>query len=154
MWEGQSQQTGITVAVVVSRFNETISSQLLGGAVRALRQHGVPESAIEICWVPGAFEIPLALEALARTGRFGAAVALGAVVRGSTPHFDYVADAAAQGIARVQLEHRLPIGFGLLTTDNWEQAVERAGGKFGNKGFEAAVTALEMAGLLRELSPD
>ena len=152
-WEGRPDGRGLRVAVVVARFNEGITSRLLEGALRALREHGVAEEHIEVVWVPGSFELPLALEGIARTRRFGAAVVLGAVVRGETPHFEYVAAAAARGISQVALQHRLATGFGVLTTGSWEQAEERVGGRQGHKGEEAALVALEMSDLLRRLGP-
>ncbi len=152
-WEGRPDGRGLRVAVVVARFNEGITSRLLEGALRALREHGVAEEHIEVVWVPGSFELPLALEGIARTRRFGAAVVLGAVVRGETPHFEYVAAAAARGISQVALQHRLATGFGVLTTGSWEQAEERVGGRHGHKGEEAALVALEMSDLLRRLGP-
>ena len=152
-WEGRPDGRGLRVAVVVARFNEGITSRLLEGALRALREHGVAEEHIEVVWVPGSFELPLALEGIARTRRFGAAVVLGAVVRGETPHFEYVAAAAARGISQVALQYRLATGFGVLTTGSWEQAEERVGGRHGHKGEEAALVALEMSDLLRRLGP-
>ncbi len=152
-WEGRPDGRGLRVAVVVARFNEGITGRLLEGALRALREHGVAEEHIEVVWVPGSFELPLALEGIARTRRFGAAVVLGAVVRGETPHFEYVAAAAARGISQVALQHRLATGFGVLTTGSWEQAEERVGGRQGHKGEEAALVALEMSDLLRRLGP-
>ena len=150
-WEGRPDGSGLRVAVVVARFNQEITSRLLEGALRALLEHGVAEEHIEVVWVPGSFELPLALDGIARTRRFGAAVVLGAVVRGETPHFEYVAAAAARGISQVALRHGLATGFGVLTTGSWEQAEERVGGRHGHKGEEAALVALEMADLLRRL---
>jgi 6,7-dimethyl-8-ribityllumazine synthase len=138
-------------AIVISRFNEFIGSKLLSGAIDALERHGVDESSIEIAWVPGAFEIPLVAKKMAKTGRYDSVICLGAVIRGSTPHFDIVANEVSKGIAHIGLETEVPIIFGVLTTDSIEQAVERAGTKAGNKGFEAAVTAIEMANLLKEI---
>lgn len=137
--------------IVISRFNEFIGSKLLSGAIDALERHGVDEANIEIAWVPGAFEIPLVAKKMAKTGRYDSVICLGAVIRGSTPHFDIVANEVSKGIAHIGLETEVPIIFGVLTTDSIEQAVERAGTKAGNKGFEAAVTAIEMANLLKEL---
>lgn len=142
---------GLRIAVVVSRFNEFVTSRLLTGALDALEQHGVEAGRVEVCWVPGAFEIPLAAKKLAASGRFDAVVCLGTVIRGQTPHFEYVASEASRGIAAAALETGVPIAFGVLTTDNLEQAIDRAGGKMGNKGREAVETALEMANLLRSL---
>jgi 6,7-dimethyl-8-ribityllumazine synthase len=137
--------------IVISRFNEFIGSKLLSGAIDALERHGVDENSIEIAWVPGAFEIPLVAKKMAKTGRYDSVICLGAVIRGSTPHFDIVANEVSKGIAHIGLETEVPIIFGVLTTDSIEQAVERAGTKAGNKGFEAAVTAIEMANLLKEI---
>lgn len=137
--------------IVISRFNEFIGSKLLSGAIDALERHGVDESSIEIAWVPGAFEIPLVAKKMAKTGRYDSVICLGAVIRGSTPHFDIVANEVSKGIAHIGLETEVPIIFGVLTTDSIEQAVERAGTKAGNKGFEAAVTAIEMVNLLKEI---
>ena len=139
------------IAVVASRFNDEIVSRLLAGAVTAFKRHGVDTERLTVVHVPGAFEIPLAARRLAATGDFDAIVALGAVIRGGTPHFEYVAGECARGISRVSLEHDLPIIFGVLTTDNLAQAQARAGGKEGNKGEEAALAALEMVSLLRRI---
>ena len=137
--------------IVVSRFNETITRQLLSGARDCLVRHGVADDHIEAVWVPGAWEIPIAVRALARTGRFSALIALGAVIRGATPHFDYVAGGVASGVASVGLESGLPVIFGVLTTDTIEQAVERSGTKSGNKGWDSALAALEMADVLARI---
>jgi len=142
---------GLKIGVVVSRFNELITSRLLSGTMDGLVRHEVDEGDIEVAWVPGAFEIPLVAGRMAASGRYDAVICLGAVIRGDTPHFDYVASEVAKGIAAVGLEHNLPVIFGVLTTDNLEQAIERAGSKGGNKGYEAAISALEMANLLKEL---
>jgi 6,7-dimethyl-8-ribityllumazine synthase len=143
--------TGKRFAVVVSRFNSRIADRLLAGAVDCLVRHGVERDGLRVVRVPGAWEIPGALDELARAGEVDGLVALGVVIRGETPHFDYVAGGAARGIARVGREHRLPVGFGLLTCDSSEQAEERAGGKAGNKGWEAAIAALETADLYARL---
>ena len=135
-------------AIVISRFNEFIGKQLLSGAMDGLVRHGAKEEEITVCWTPGAFEIPLVARKLAETGKYQAVICLGAVIRGSTPHFDYVAAEVSKGIAQVSLSTGIPISFGVLTTDTIEQAIERAGTKAGNKGFDAAMTALEMADLL------
>ncbi|HWR60617.1 MAG TPA: 6,7-dimethyl-8-ribityllumazine synthase [Clostridia bacterium] len=135
-------------AVVVGRFNEFISSKLLGGCIDGLQRHGCDDGNIEITWVPGAFEIPLAAQKLAKTGRYAAVICLGAVIRGSTPHFDYVCSEVSKGIANVMLSTGVPVIFGVLTTESIEQAIERAGTKSGNKGFDAAATAIEMANLM------
>lgn len=138
--------------VVAARFNGFITSNLLDGAVNALVRHEVDPDAIDVLWVPGSFEIPLAAKRMAETGRYDAIICLGAVIRGATAHFDYVAGEAAKGIAGAALQTGVPVIFGVLTTDTIEQAIERAGTKAGNKGFEAATTAIEMANVLAELS--
>ena len=140
---------GLRIGIALARFNRAITDRLLAGALEALTTHGVAEDAIDVASVPGAFELPLCAQRLAMTGRYDALVCLGAVVRGETPHFDFVAGEAAAGIAAVARHHDLPVAFGVLTTDTMEQALARAGGDAGNKGFEAALTALEMAQLLR-----
>ena len=150
-YEGKLIGEGLRFGVVVSRFNELITSKLLGGAMDALVRHGVSEDDVEIAWVPGAFEIPLVTKRLASTHRFDAVLCLGAVIRGSTPHFDYVAAEVSKGVAHVGLETGVPCIFGVLTTDTIEQAIERAGTKSGNKGYDAAVTGIEMANLLRQI---
>jgi 6,7-dimethyl-8-ribityllumazine synthase len=149
--EGDLIARDLRFALVVSRFNEFVVEPLVRGAVDALRRHGATEKQIEIVRVPGAFDIPVAARKLAQSRRYEALVALGAVIRGQTPHFDYVAGECASGLARIALESGVPIGFGVLTTDTVEQAVDRAGGKAGNKGTDAALAALEMANLLRRL---
>ena len=138
-------------AIVASRFNRFIVDSLLEGALDTLRRHGVADDEITVIRVPGAYEMPLVVNRVARSGRYDAIIALGCVIRGSTPHFDYVAGECARGIAQAALAHDLPIGFGVLTTDTIEQAIERAGTKAGNKGAEAALSTLEMASLLRRL---
>lgn len=149
-----SDGAGRSVAIVVSRFNELVTRELLSGARETLLERGVEDDAITVAWVPGAWEIPSALARLARLGRFDALIALGAVIRGETPHFDYVAGGAANGLAALALEEEIPIALGLLTTDNADQAMARAGGKSGNKGWEAALSALEMAGLFESLGEE
>lgn len=139
-------------AVVVSRFNESISERLLTGAVDALTRHGIEASAIHVIEVPGAFEIPLALEVLAASRKYAGLVAVGAVIRGDTAHFEYVAGECSRGVAEVSRRHAIAVGFGVLTVNTDEQALERAGGKEGNKGAEAALVALEMASLLKKLA--
>jgi len=151
VYEGNLTAGDRRFAVIVGRFNEFISSKLLGGCIDGLKRHGRPESTIEVSWVPGAFEIPLAAQKLARTGRYDAVICLGAVIRGSTPHFDYVCSEVSKGIAKVMLDTGLPVIFGVLTTESIEQAVERAGTKSGNKGFDAAMTAIEMTNLLNAI---
>jgi 6,7-dimethyl-8-ribityllumazine synthase len=150
-FEGNLIGQGLKVGVVVSRFNEFITSKLLAGASDALIRHGVESDNIEVAWVPGAFEIPFAAKKLVNRGVYDAVIALGAVIRGSTPHFDYVSAEVSKGVAAVALQADVPVIFGVLTTDSIEQAIERAGTKAGNKGFEAGVTAIEMANLVREL---
>ncbi|HEY66105.1 MAG TPA: 6,7-dimethyl-8-ribityllumazine synthase [Caldilineae bacterium] len=152
VYEGALIGQGLRFALVVARFNEFITSKLLEGARDALRRHGVAEEDVDIAWAPGAFEIPLVARRLAESGRYDAVVCLGAVIRGATPHFDYVAAEAAKGVASVGLSTGVPVIFGILTTDTIEQAIERAGTKAGNKGFHAAVAAIEMANLWREIA--
>jgi 6,7-dimethyl-8-ribityllumazine synthase len=149
--EGDLIVRELRFALVVSRFNDFVVEPLVRGAVDALKRHGGAEKQIEIVRVPGAFDIPVVARKLAQSRRYDALVALGAVIRGETPHFDYVAGECASGLARIALESGVPIGFGVLTTDTVEQAVDRAGGKAGNKGADAALAALEMANLLRRL---
>jgi len=134
--------------IVVGRFNEFIGGKLLDGALDGLKRHGVMTDEIEVAWVPGAFEIPLVAKKMAKSGRYDAIICIGAVIRGSTPHFDYVASEVSKGIAHVSLEAEIPVIFGVLTTDSIEQAIERAGTKAGNKGYDAAVTAIEMVNLI------
>lgn len=150
-FEGGFEGRGLRVAIVAARFNETISRRLVEGARDCLMRHGVSEDEVSIAWVPGAFEIPLAASRFAGSGEFDAVICVGAVIRGATAHFDYIASGAAQGIARASLDTGVPITFGVLTTEDSEQAEERSGGKLGNKGFEAALAALEMANLLSSL---
>ncbi len=149
-FEGKLNGKGMRFALVVGRFNELISSRLYEGAMDCLRRHDVEEADIDVAWVPGAFEMPLVAQRLA-AGGYDAVICLGAVIRGGTPHFEYVAAEAAKGIANVMLDTGVPVVFGVLTTDTIEQAVERAGTKAGNKGWAAATSALEMANLLRAL---
>jgi|SRR5690554_1789820 6,7-dimethyl-8-ribityllumazine synthase len=153
-WQGNFSGEGLRIALVVARFNELITKKLLEGAVDCLLRHGVRAADIEVAWVPGAFEIPLVAKELAGSGRFQAVICLGALIRGATSHFEYVAAEAAKGIAQAAFTTSVPVIFGVLTTDNIEQAVERAGTKAGNKGFAAAESALEMANLLRILAAD
>ncbi|MCC5911018.1 MAG: 6,7-dimethyl-8-ribityllumazine synthase [Clostridiaceae bacterium] len=151
IYEGKLTSKGLKIGIVIGRFNEFIGSKLLDGAIDAIRRHGGDEENISITWVPGAFEIPLAAKKIAKSQNYDAVICLGAVIRGNTPHFDYVASEVTKGVAQVGLELEIPVVFGVLTTDSIEQAIERAGTKAGNKGFEAAVTAIEMANLLKEL---
>ncbi len=152
VYEGHLNAQGLRIGIVVSRFNEFISQKLLGGALDALIRHGADDSAIEVAWVPGAFEIPLTAKRMAASGRYDCLICLGCIIRGATPHFDYVAAESSKGIAQVALQSELPVAFGILTTDTIEQAIERAGTKAGNKGWDAAVTAIEMANLFRGLA--
>lgn len=152
MYEGNLVGTGLKVAIVVSRFNEFITNKLLGGAEDALKRHGVDEADIAVAWVPGAFEIPLAAKKLAESGKYDAVITLGTVIRGATPHFEYVSSEVAKGVAAISMQTGLPVIFGVLTTDTIEQAIERAGTKAGNKGWDAAVGAIEMANLFKEMA--
>ena len=149
VYEGHLVGTGLKVACVVSRFNELLSTRLLAGAQDGFSRHGIAEGDIDVAWVPGAFEIPLVANKLAKSGRYDAVVALGVVIRGGTPHFEYVAAEVSKGIAKASLDTGVPISFGVITADTIEQAVERAGTKAGNKGWEAALAAIEMANLMR-----
>lgn len=151
IYEGKLIAEGKKFGIVVSRFNEFITGKLLEGALDALKRHGALNEDIEIAWVPGAFEIPLIAKKMAESKRYNAVIALGAVIRGETPHFDYVANEVSKGIAKISLDTEVPVIFGVLTTDTIEQAIVRAGTKGGNKGFEAAVTAIEMANLMEEI---
>ena len=149
--EGKLIGTGLNIAIAASRFNELITSRLIDGAKDTLMRHDVSGSAIDIYWVPGAFELPLIAKELALTGKYDAIIALGAVIRGDTPHFDYVAAEMSKGLASVGLEHRVPVLFGVLTCDTLDQALIRAGSKAGNKGSDCAAGAIEMANLLRNI---
>ena len=149
--EGKLLAEGQRIGIVAGRFNEFITSKLLGGAMDAFKRHGGSEENIDLVWVPGAFELPLVAKKMAETGRYDAVVCLGAVIRGATPHFDMVANETTKGIANVGLQTGVPVIFGVLTTDSIEQAVERAGTKAGNKGFEAVATAIEMINLLKQI---
>ncbi len=147
--EGNLSAKGLKLALVVGRFNDFISERLLNGAMDTLLRSGASEGDIDVVKVPGAFEMPLAVKVLAGSGRYDAIVCLGCIIRGSTPHFDYIAGEASRGIARASLEHSTPVSFGVITADSLEQAIERAGTKSGNKGRDAALTAVEMANLLK-----
>lgn len=149
--EGNLNSTGMRFAIVASRFNEFIVERLVQGALDSVRRHGGDDGAVTMVWVPGAFEIPVAARKLCESRKYDAVICLGAVIRGNTPHFDYVAGEAAKGIAAAGLGTGVPCVFGVLTTENLEQAIERAGTKLGNKGFEAATTAIEMVDVLRKL---
>lgn len=151
VFEGHLNAAGLRFGIVVSRFNEFITGKLLGGAQDAVRRHGGDPDQVDVAWVPGAFEIALVAQQMAASGKYDAVIALGAVIRGSTPHFDYVASEASKGVAQAMMKTGVPISFGVLTTDTIEQAVERAGTKAGNKGFEAATGAIEMANLMKSM---
>jgi 6,7-dimethyl-8-ribityllumazine synthase len=151
VFEGALLGKGLKVAVVVARFNEFITGKLLSGAKDALNRHGVSEDDVDIAWVPGSFEIPLVAQKLAMSKKYDAVVCLGTVIRGATPHFEYIAAEVSKGIAKVGLDSGIPVIFGVITADTLEQAIERAGTKSGNKGFDAAVGAIEMANLLKKL---
>ncbi|WP_031515269.1 6,7-dimethyl-8-ribityllumazine synthase [Desulfofalx alkaliphila] len=151
VYEGHLIGEGLKIGLVVGRFNEFITSKLLSGALDALQRHGVDENDVEVAWVPGAFEIPLVAKSMVNKQKYDAVVCLGAVIRGSTPHFDYVAAEVSKGVAKISLDAGVPVMFGVLTTDTIEQAIERAGTKAGNKGWEAAVNAIEMANLMKNL---
>ena len=150
-YEGKLKGDGLRVAIVCGRFNSFITERLLDGARDGLLRHGVDEGSITVAWAPGSFEIPLVAKRFAESGEYDAVIALGAVIRGETDHYDHVAGQCAAGLQRAQLDTGVPVLFGVLTTENVEQAVERAGTKAGNKGYEAAETAIEMADLLRQL---
>ncbi len=153
-YEGVLDASGRSYGIVLGRFNSFITERLLEGAVDALVRHGAEEEEIHVFWVPGAWEIPLTCKRMAASGRFDAVIALGAVIRGGTPHFDYVAAEVSKGVAAVGLETEVPVAFGVLTTDSVEQAIDRAGTKAGNKGAEAAMAAIEMVNLLGSLDAD
>ncbi|MDR3270638.1 MAG: 6,7-dimethyl-8-ribityllumazine synthase [Peptococcaceae bacterium] len=150
-YEGKLIADGLRFGIVAARFNEFITSKLVGGALDALQRHGVSDDDIDILWAPGAFEIPLAAKKMAQTQRYDAIICLGAVIRGATPHFDYVASEVSKGIANISLDLGIPIAFGVLTTDSIEQAIERSGSKAGNKGFDAAMTAIETVNVFQQL---
>ena len=151
VFEGSFIPKDIHIGIVVARFNEFITSKLLGGAVDTLKRHDIPESSIDVAWVPGAFEIPLIASKMAKSGKYDAVICLGAIIRGSTSHYDLVCNEAAKGIAQVSLNTDIPVMFGVITTENIEQAIERAGSKAGNKGSECAEGAIEMINLIREI---
>ncbi|MBF8984369.1 6,7-dimethyl-8-ribityllumazine synthase [Lutibacter sp. B2] len=150
-YEGKLIATGLKIGIIVGRFNEFIGSKLLGGSIDALKRHGMEEDDIEITWAPGAFEIPLIAKKMAKSKKYDAVICLGAVIKGATTHYDYVCSEVSKGIANVSLDTEIPVIFGVLTTDTIEQAIERAGTKAGNKGYDAAVSAIEMANLLKEI---
>jgi 6,7-dimethyl-8-ribityllumazine synthase len=149
--EGKLDAKGLKFGIVIARFNEFISGKLLSGCLDGLVRHGADEENIDVTWSPGSFEIPLLAKKLAQSKKYDAIICLGAVIRGATPHFDYVASEVSKGVAHVSLETGFPVIFGVLTTDNIEQAIERAGTKSGNKGFDAALAAIEMANLMKEI---
>lgn len=150
-FEGKLVPKDIRIGIVAARFNEFITNKLLGGALDGLKRHEVSEGSIDIAWVPGAFEIPLIASKMAKSGKYDAVICLGAVIRGSTTHYDYVCNEVAKGIAQVSLNNDIPVMFGVLTTENIEQAIERAGTKAGNKGFDCAIGAIEMINLIRDM---
>ena len=149
--EGKYNGEGLCIGIVASRFNEFITNKLVGGALDTLKRHGVEDEDIDIAWVPGAFEIPLVAKRMAGSGRYDAVICLGAVIRGATTHYDYVCAEVSKGVAQVALSSDIPVMFGVLTTENIEQAIERAGTKAGNKGFDCAEGAIEMVNLIRSI---
>ena len=151
IYEGKLVSEGIKVGIVCARFNEFITSKLLGGALDALKRHNVEDCDISVAWCPGAFEIPLIASKMAKSGKYDAVICLGAVIRGTTSHYDYVCSEVSKGIAHVSLENTIPVMFGVLTTDSIEQAIERAGTKAGNKGYDCACSAIEMVNLMKEI---
>jgi len=153
-FQGELQGAALRIAVAVSRFNEVVTARLLSGARSALERHGVRDEDVDVAWVPGAFELAVVAKRMAESHRYDAVVCLGAVIRGETPHFEYVAGEAARGIGQVARETGVPVSFGVITSNTLEQALDRAGGKVGNKGYDAAVNAIEMANLMRQLRPD
>lgn len=153
-FQGQLNGAGLRLAVVVARFNETVTSRLLAGAHEALERHGVRDEDIDVAWVPGAFELPIAARRLAESRRYDAVICLGAIIRGETPHFDFISTETARGIGQVAQDTGTPTIFGVITPNNLEQALDRAGGNAGNKGYDAAVSAIEMANLMQQLRPD
>ncbi len=154
VFEGRFEARGKRVAIAVSRFNDFFTKELLGGARDCLARHGVPDEHVDVAWVPGSFELPLAASRLARTGRYGAVVCLGCLIQGDTPHFQLIAAEVTKGVAQVALETGVPVSFGVITAETLEQAIERAGTKAGNKGFDAALAALEMMGVLDSIGAD
>lgn len=152
IFEGHLVGTGLKVGIVVSRFNEFITTRLLSGAEDALKRHGVNDEDISVAWVPGVFEIPLTAKKLAEKGEYDVIITLGTVIRGATPHFDFVSNEVAKGVANTAMQTGVPVIFGVITTENIEQAIERAGTKAGNKGWEAAVGAIEMGNLYKKIS--
>ena len=151
LFEGKVIGEDIKIGIVAARFNEFIVSKLVGGALDGLKRHNVPEENVDLAWVPGAFEIPLIASKMAKSGKYDAVICLGAVIRGSTTHYDYVCSEVSKGIANVSLNSDIPVMFGVLTTENIEQAIERAGSKAGNKGYDCALGAIEMVNLIRQI---
>jgi len=151
VFEGKLSGEGLRIGIVVSRFNDLITSRLLDGALDRLRRSGVPDASTDVCWVPGSFEVPRAAKEMAATDRYDGVIALAAVIRGATPHFDYVAGEISKGLAKVNLDADVPVTFGVITSDTVEQAIERAGTKSGNKGVQAAESLIEMINVLREV---
>lgn len=151
VFEGNVVADGVKIGIVVARFNEFITSKLLGGAMDGLKRHNVCEENIDVAWVPGAFEIPLIAKKMAKSGKYDAVICLGAVIRGATSHYDYVCNEVSKGIAAVSMDSEIPVMFGIVTTENIEQAIERAGTKAGNKGYDCALGAIEMINLIREI---
>ena len=149
-YEGYLVGTGLKVGIVVGRFNEFITGKLLGGAEDALKRHGVSEEDVDVAWVPGAYDIPLVAKKMAASGKYDAVITLGTVIRGATPHFDYVCNEVAKGVASISMDEGIPVIFGVLTTDTIEQAIERAGTKAGNKGWDAGTAAIEMGNLMKQ----
>ncbi|GGN54311.1 MULTISPECIES: 6,7-dimethyl-8-ribityllumazine synthase [Oceanobacillus] len=152
IFEGHLVGTDLKIGIVVGRFNDFITGKLLAGAEDALRRHGVNEDDIDVAWVPGAFEIPIVAKKLATSKKYDAVITLGTVIRGSTPHFDYVCSEVSKGVAAINMQDGIPVIFGVITTDTIEQAIERAGTKAGNKGWDAATAAIEMANLMKQIS--
>ena len=151
IYEGKLISKDTRIGIVVARFNEFITSKLLGGAIDTLKRHDVNEDSIDVAWVPGAFEIPLIASKMAKSGKYDAVICLGAIIRGSTSHYDLVCNEAAKGIAQVSLQSDIPVMFGVITTENIEQAIARAGSKAGNKGYDCALSAIEMVNLIKQL---
>lgn len=151
MFEGKLDGSGLRVGIIVSRFNDMITERLLKGALDRLRRSNVPQESTDVCWVPGAFEVPKAAKHMATTGRYDGVIALAAVIRGATPHFEYISNEVIKGLARINLDVDIPIAFGVITSDTIDQAIERAGTKLGNKGAQAAETLIEMVNVLKEV---
>lgn len=151
VFEGELIGSGLKVGIIVSRFNDLLSSRLLGGAIDALGRHGIDEEDVDVAWVPGAFEIPLVAQRMAMSKKYDAVIALGVIIRGATPHFEYVASEVSKGVAHASLQSGVPVMFGVVTADSIEQAIERSGTKQGNKGWDVAVAAIEMANLLKNM---